>query len=94
MSGVYILVTKDGFRVNYSDRYDDFFDGFSDEICNYLPNPYAIRLCFGESRCFGTKQEAISNARLISASLSCEKSDGIMFIQNFETYTFEELINE
>lgn len=94
MSGVYILVTKDGFRVNYSDRYDDFFDGFSDEICNYLPNSAAIRLCFGLSQRFDTKQESLSEAHRVSAGKSIAYGDGIMFIQNFESYTFEELINE
>lgn len=94
MSGIYILVTKDGFRVNYSKRYDDFFDGFSDEICNYLPNVSAIQDCFGESRCFGTKQEALSNAYQLSVERAGEKCDGIMFIKNFESYTYEELINE
>jgi hypothetical protein len=94
MSGVYILLTKDEFRVNYSDRYDDFFAGFSDEIANYLPNSAAIRSCFENSRCFSSEKDAFDEARLLVAEQEMEACDGIMLIRNFQSYTFEELINE
>lgn len=94
MGGVYILATKDEFRVNYSDRYDDFFAGFSDEIANYLPNPAAIRECFEDSPCFSSEGDALEEAFVISEERGSELGDGIMFIHNFQSCTFNELINE
>jgi hypothetical protein len=93
MSGIYILETKDGYRVNYSACYENFFGPFSDETCNYLPNGQHIRECFGDSYCLSSKEEAIDLARKINASKIYEMSDGVMFLDNFKNYTFEELIN-
>ena len=94
MSGVYILVTENKFHVNYSDRYEDFFAGFSEETANYLPNASAIRACFVDSPCFSSESDALEEACVMSGERGSESCDGIMFIHNFESYTFEELINE
>jgi hypothetical protein len=43
MSGIYILKTIDGYRVAYSNRYDDFFGAFNDDTIKYEPNKVAIK---------------------------------------------------
>lgn len=92
-SGIYIFVTKDGYRVNFSDRYYDFFGTFDDSNCNYLPNAKAIEEVFGFCEVLTIRGEAVEKAIDISNSLDYDTFDGIMEIRNFEKMTFEELID-
>lgn len=92
-SGIYILKTKDGYRVNLSDRYYDFFGKFDDSKCDYLPNAKAIEEEFGFCIVFTEKKEAFKKAVDISALLEYDTFDGIMEINNFENLSFEEVID-
>lgn len=90
-SGVYILKTKDGFRVNFSDRYYDLFDGFDDSSGDYRANAKTIEEVFGLCEVIGDKNTAVSKAIDISNQLTFETFDGIMLIDNYQQLTFEEL---
>lgn len=92
-SGVYILKTKDGYRVNFSDRYYDFFGSYDDGTGNYNANAKAIEEVFGLCTCYETRESALTKATDISNQLTFETFDGIMFIDNYQNMTFEELTN-
>lgn len=92
-SGVYILKTSDGYRVNFSDRYYDFFGPFDDGIGDFIPNGKALDEVFGLCSVILDQEPAIQKAAEISNQLTFETFDGIMFINNYQHLTFEELIN-
>jgi hypothetical protein len=92
-SGIYILHTKDGYRVNFSDQYYSFFGSFVDSTFNYEANAKAIDEAFGLCSLYKDKDQALLRASMISKNLEYETFDGIMFIENFKDKTFEELIN-
>lgn len=92
-SGVYILKTSDGYRVNFSDRYYDFFNSYDDAACDFVPNRKAIEEVFGLCSVILDQEPAIQKAAEISNQLTFETFDGIMFINNYQHLTFEELIN-
>jgi len=91
-NGVYVLVTKDGYRVSYSDNYDAFFGPFIDETFNYLPEGSQFKHIFGKSEVFSDESAALNVAKDISKNIT-ETDDGIMFINNYPELTFEELIS-
>jgi len=91
-NGVYVLVTKDGYRVSYSDNYDAMFGPFIDEGFNYLPERDEMNRIFGKSEVYSTEDAALKVANDISKFFN-ELDDGVMFINNYPEYTFEELIS-
>jgi hypothetical protein len=91
-NGVYVLVTKDGYRVAYSDNYDALFGRFIDAGLNYLPDVPEIKRIFGKSEVFSDESAALNVAKDISKNIN-ETDDGIMFIRNYPEFTFEELIS-
>jgi hypothetical protein len=92
-SGIYVLKTKDGYRVNFSDRYYDFFGGYDDSTGDYAINAETIEEVFGFCQVIQDETEAIKKAISISNKLTFETFDGIMIIDNYQNMTFEELIN-
>ena len=92
MSGVYVLNTKDGFRVAYSESYNDLFGSFVDRTMNYTVNIGTLNKMFGDAPIFDTEAEALDEAKRIAYVIP-ETDDGIMFISNYKNVTFEELLN-
>ena len=90
-NGVYVLVTKDGYRVAYSDNYDAMFGPFIDESFNYLPEGEEIYKVFGKSDVYDTETGALEVAKEISKFFMFDLDDGIMFIRNYPEFTFEEI---
>ena len=90
-NGVYVLVTKDGYRVAYSDNYDAMLGPFIDESFNYLPEGSEIYRVFGKSDVYDTETGALEVAKEISKFFMFELDDGIMFIRNYPEFTFEEI---
>ena len=88
MSGVYILSTKDGYRVSFSTRYEDIVVFDKDII--YKVDGKIAKLVFGRCYCHEHEEDAIEHAREI-AKLHPELDDGICFIRYAETKTFKEL---
>lgn len=88
--GVYILRTKDGFRVAYCDAYYDFFGPFNDATMNFRANGNKFLSVFGKSEMYPDEKSALEAAFGISRVID-ETDDGVMFIENYPDYTFEEL---
>lgn len=93
MSGVYVLNTKDGFRVAYSESYDELFGSFIDSTRNYQVNVGTLRKMFGDAPMSSDEETALNVAKEISGSIPMETDDGIMVISNYKNVTFEELLN-
>lgn len=91
-NGVYVLVTKDGYRAAYSDNYDAFFGPFIDESFNYLPEGEEFYKVFGKCDVYSNETDALKFATEIS-KFFIHLDDGIMFIRNYPEFTFEELIS-
>jgi hypothetical protein len=89
-NGVYVLVTKDGYRVAYGNDYDSLFGAFNDTSMNYDPKPDAFLALFGESEVFADEKSVLQAAFDISKRID-ETDDGIMFVNNYPNLTFEEL---
>ena len=89
-NGIYVLKTKDGFRTAYGDNYDDFFGTFQDDTMNYRPNGEKILQVFGKSEVYPDEAAVLIAAIGISKVIE-ETDDGVMFINNYPDYTFEEL---
>lgn len=90
-NGVYVLVTKDGYRAAYSDNYDAFFGPFIDEGFNYLPERAKFFDVFGKCDVYASEDEALKFATEIS-KFFMHLDDGVMFIRNYPEITFEELV--
>jgi hypothetical protein len=91
MSGIYVLRTKDGYRVNYSELYDCLLGSFNDDTINYDINAEVLRRMFGNCRVFTSELMAIESAKSISKVFN-ETDDGIMTLR-YADYTYEELLN-
>lgn len=88
--GVYVLRTRDGFRVAYSDNYDEFFGPFNDATMNFRTNGNKFLNVFGKSEVYPDEKSVLEAAFGISRVID-ETDDGVMFIENYPNYTFEEL---
>jgi hypothetical protein len=89
MSGIYILQTKDGYRVSHTHRYDDLV-GMGAEIVYYVNGNVAKEL-FSNCFCYDILDEAIEHAQVISKIYN-ETDDGICVINYAKNLTFKELI--
>jgi hypothetical protein len=93
MSGIYIMVTKDGYRVSASDQFVYLFGSYNDDSMNYNLETEVLQKIFGNCAVLETAKDAIESAKCISKTLN-ETEDGIMFIDSYGKYTFEELLNQ
>lgn len=92
MSGIYIMVTKDGYRVSASDQFVYLFGSYNDDSMNYNLEAEVLQKVFGNCAILETAKDAIEAAKCISKTIN-ETEDGIMFIDSYGKYTFEELLD-
>jgi len=92
MSGVYVMVTQDGYRVAASESFVYLFGSYNDDSMNYNIEPQILSEMFGNCATLETAKEALEAAKCISKTIN-ETEDGIMFIDSYGKYTFEELLN-
>jgi hypothetical protein len=92
MNGIYILATKDGYRVAASDQFVYLFGAYNDDKMNYNIEVEFLNKMFGNCAVINSAKEALEAAKCISKTIN-ETEDGIMFIDSYGQYTFEELIN-
>ena len=92
MSGIYIMVTKDGYRVSASNQFVYLFGSYNDDSMNYNLKTEILQKIFGNCAVLETAKDAIESAKCISKTLN-ETEDGIMFIDSYGKYTFEELLD-
>ena len=91
--GVYILITKDGYRVTYSeDNYIYLYGTFNDDTMAYDLNPDVLNEMFGKCAVFPDAKSVLKAAKHISKTVQ-ETVNGIMFIDSYGKYTYEELLN-
>ena len=90
-TGIYILITKDGYRVSYSNQYLNLFGKYDDSTNNFELNRNILLQMFGDCFIFKYEEPALAEAVYIS-KLHGETDNGIMNI-NYSRYTFEELLN-
>ena len=92
MSGVYVMVTKDGYRVANSDQFVYLFGSYNDDSMNYDIETQVLDKMFGNCAILNSAKDALEAAKCISKTIN-ETDDGIMFIDSYGKYTFEELID-
>ncbi len=92
MTGIYVMVTKDGYRVTASDQFVYLFGSYNDDSMNYNLETQILDKMFGNCAILDSAKDAIEAAKCISKTLN-ETEDGIMFIDSYGKYTFEELMN-
>lgn len=88
MSGIYILQTKDGYRVAHTHRYEDLV-GFNAEVNFYVDGKVAKEL-YSNCFCYDTIDGALEHAKVIS-KMYLELDDGICIVKA-GYLTFRELI--
>jgi hypothetical protein len=89
MSGIYILKTKDGYRISHNNEYDSLVS-FDSNAEYFIVGEVARRL-FSNSFRYDTLEEAYAHARVISKTY-IETDDGICVVKYAENLTFKELI--
>ena len=89
MSGIYILKTKDGYRVAHTNRYYDLV-GF-DRNADYFIDGNVAKQVFSGCFKYDTLDEAIGHAHVIARNY-LETDDGICELKYAEKMTFKELI--
>jgi hypothetical protein len=90
-TGIYILITKEGYRVSYSTQYLNLFGSYDDKTNNFVIDSTVLINMFNNCFVFYNKELALAEARDISTKHK-ETDNGIMEI-NYSRYTFEELVN-
>jgi hypothetical protein len=89
MSGIYILQTKDGYRVSHTHRYEELI-GINADINYYVVGNIA-KVLFSGCFCYDTLEESTEHAKVIS-QMYRETDDGICVIKYAKNLTFKELI--
>lgn len=89
MSGIYILQTKDGYRVAHTYRYEELV-GIDADI-NYYVEGKIAKTIFSGCFCYDILNDAIEHAQVISKMYN-ETDDGICVISYAKNLTFKELI--
>ena len=82
MNGIYVLVTKDGYRIAASDQFVYLFGNYNDDKLNYNVEVDVLNEMFGNCATLKTAKEALEAAKCISKTLN-ETEDGIMFIDSY-----------
>jgi len=91
MSGIYILQTKDGYRVSHTHRYEELI-GMDTDINYYVVGNIA-KILFSGCFCYDILDEAIEHAQVIS-KMYIGTDDGICVINYAKHLTFKELIKD
>lgn len=92
MTGIYVMVTQDGYRVTASDQFVYLFGSYNDDSMNYNIETQVLEKMFGNCAILNSAKDALEAAKCISKTIN-ETDDGIMFIDSYGKYTFEELLN-
>jgi hypothetical protein len=90
-TGIYILITKNEYRVTYSNQYINLFGKYDDKTNNFEINKNILLQMFGDCFIFHHEEPALAEALHIS-KLHGETDNGIMYI-NYSRYNFEDLVN-
>lgn len=78
-NGIYILNTRDGYRVAYSDRFDNFFGNFNDAVGDYDINRDCLEGIFGNCEVINNEESAMNVAFQLLRIMN-ETEDGIRIL--------------
>ena len=73
--GIYILVTKDEYRI-FAGDITNIYVGIDSETGDYVIDPVAVKSCFGKSEVISSKECAFKAALEVS-KITGEVEDGI-----------------
>lgn len=90
MQGIYILMTSDGFRVAPLQFYENLYDGYRNDMTQYINKDYLVAN-FGDCKLM-TEMQARMVAKEIAGAYR-ELPDGIRTITTYRKYSFEDLKN-
>lgn len=90
MQGIFILMTSDGFRVAPVDNYCALYDGYQDDMTQYIYLPYFQRV-FGNCKVM-TETDARDIAKVMAKAYN-ELPDGIRTLTTYRNYSFEDIMN-
>jgi hypothetical protein len=90
MTGIYILKTKDGYRVSKSEQFVDLLGKYNDDTLNYDVDPVILHQMFDGSKFFPIYFTALEYAHRISSTCK-ETDDGIFIIKNCENLNYWEI---
>lgn len=89
-NGIYILQTKDGFRVAYHHNIDQIYGNFSDESLQWQGDPDAILEYFGDIEALSSLEEALDLAEKMVYDYAYLE-DGICVISDFKNWDLNNL---
>jgi hypothetical protein len=92
MSGIYILKTKNEFRVAYNSEFYDFLAKYDDDMMDWTLNSEEIAKIFNTAPIFNNFSSALDMAVQISKKYT-ETTDGIFEIRQGESLNYEEIVN-
>lgn len=92
MSGIYILKTKNEFRVAYNSELYDFLSSYNDDIMDWTLDGSKIAEIFNSAPIFNNFLSALDMAVQISKKYN-ETTDGIFEIRQGESLNYEEIVN-
>lgn len=95
-NGIYILQTKDGYRVAYMNTLESIYDKFNTDTLYYSLNPKVVKESFGNSFVFDDEKNAQEYAVNLTSYLDIgihQLADGIGYIiKDAKDKTFNEII--
>lgn len=89
MDGIYVLETKDGFRVTYSCRYEELVSFDSNAQIFIVGN--VAKQIFTDCFCYDKLEDALADAHVLARNHT-ETDDGIRIVSHAKNKTFKELI--
>lgn len=88
-NGVFVLHTKDGYRVNYCANIDALYMNIDDNTYKWVPSLKVMKEVFGGLQVFSTKEEALEVAKGIAMKHESDTLEwGIAVLENFKDMEF------
>lgn len=89
--GIYILVTKDGYRL-FAGNVLGIYDEIDPETGRFILDASVVKQVFGPSQVF-TNQECVLQAAQEVAKITGELDDGIFWIRDIVSEDFDEFVS-
>lgn len=94
VGGIYILESKEGYRISYVGNADALYGRWSDKTSNWLPNGKVIAESYGNSDIYDLDGALQAAEKMVLEKYSdVILEDGISIISNWSNLTYEEITN-
>lgn len=88
-NGVFVLHTKDGYRVNYCANIDALYMNIDDNTYKWIPSLKVMKEVFGQSNVYSTKEDALRTATLMASFSEPDTLEwGVAVLENFSDMEF------